>query len=373
MTTLDFDLNIRLGAFELSAATRIPLQGVTVLYGHSGSGKSTLLRIIAGLEKKAEGFVKFGDTLWQAGRQGVFMPPHRREVGLVFQHGHLFPHLDVEGNLRFADKRSRNRSQSPIRLDDVLSALDLAPLLARDVASLSGGERQRVALGRALMARPALLLLDEPVSAIDGKKRTGILTYIERASQQFAVPIIYVTHTIEEVARLAERLIVLSQGRITAEGRAAEIMARLDLYPMTGRFEAGALLLAEVVAHDPTARLTHLDHCGQRLSVPLNDLPPGQRIRLRVRARDVAIATERPRAISTRNILAGRIVQLVSEAETPFAEILVDVGEGVVRARITRQAVDELALEAGIEVFALIKSISLEGSVMSLPVAPSDP
>lgn len=359
MATLALDTRIGLDDFALDVVHDMPLEGITSLFGPSGSGKSTLLRIIAGLERGAGGRIAFGNEVWQNDAKGVFVPPNRRGCGYVFQDARLFPHLSVAGNLRFADKRSRS-VDSPVTFDDVVAALDLPRLMHRRPATLSGGERQRVAIARTLLTRPRLLLMDEPLTGLDLNRKAEILPYIEHLPRQFGVPMVYVTHAIDEVARLAQRMLVLSDGRKIADGSVTEVLERLDLQPATGRFEAGVVLTARVAGHDTSYHLTELDHHGQSIVMPMVDVAVGSMVRLRIRARDVALATQRPAGISVRNILRGTVAEIAEEPETAFAETLVDVGGARVRARLTRAAVAELALRPGAEVYVLIKSIAFD-------------
>jgi molybdate transport system ATP-binding protein len=359
MTELTLDARIAYRDFDLDVTHGFGTDGITALFGPSRCGKSTLLRIISGLETRAEGRITFGEETWLDSASRVFVPPHRRGVGYVFQDARLFPHLSVEGNLRYAARRSV-RFENRVDLDDVVAALDLQALLSRRTGALSGGERQRAAIGRTLLTRPRLLLMDEPLAALDVQRKMEILPYIERLPATFGVPVIYVTHAIDEVARLAERMVVLAAGRKIADGPIAEVLERLDLPPVTGRFEAGVVLTARIVGHDARFRLTRLDHRGQSIDMPMVDLPVGSELRLRVRARDVALATVRPTNISVRNILAGAISRIEEEPGTAFAETLVDIGGAKLRARITRAAVAELSLAPGTPVFALVKSITFD-------------
>lgn len=364
MKELAFNLELAVGGFTLDVAHHIPLTGITALFGPSGCGKSTLLRIIAGLEQRARGEISFGDEIWQSEPGQNFVPPHKRNVGYVFQNARLFPHLNVAGNLRYAEKRSRSAG-STITTDSVVAALDLAPLLNRHTNSLSGGERQRVAIGRTLLTRPRLLLMDEPLAALDLRRKAEILPYIERLPDVFGVPVIYVTHAIDEVVRLARRMIVLGSGRKVAEGPVSEILERLDLHPATGRFEAGVVVAAKVIKHEPEFHMTRLSHAGQDIVMPMIDVAVGNTARLRIRARDVSLATERPKKISIRNVLTGKISQIVEEPDTAFAETLVDIGDAKVRSRLSRAAVAELALKPGKKVYVLIKSIAFDRHALS--------
>jgi len=318
-----------------------------------------LLRAIAGLDREVGGRLCFAGHVWQDDARRIFVPPHKRGVGYVFQDARLFSHLSVAGNLRYAAHRARRESRA-IEFDDVVDALDLAPLLDRQTMALSGGERQRVAIGRTLLARPQLLLMDEPLAALDLRRKAAILPYIERLPQTFGVPVLYVTHAIAEVAQVAQWMVLLSDGRASATGPVVELMERIDLYPMTGRFEAGVVLTARVTGHDAAYHLTDLDIGGQPLVMPALDLPVGGAVRLRIRARDVALATRKPDGISIRNVLSGTVAEVAEEADTAFAEVLVDLGGAHVRARLTRRSVAELSLTPGGPVYALIKSVAID-------------
>jgi molybdate transport system ATP-binding protein len=363
MIEIDLDVRIAFRDFDLQIDHRMPLEGVVGLFGPSGCGKSTLLRIVSGLERGALGRIRFGDEVWQDASRGIFVPPHKRGVGYVFQDVRLFPHLTVGGNLNYAARRARH-IDSEIDIEGVAAALDLAPLMGRHPRSLSGGERQRVAIGRTLLTRPRLLLMDEPLAALDVKRKAEILPYIERLPQVFHVPLIYVTHSIDEVTRLAERMLVLASGRKVSYGPVAETLQRLDLQPIGGHFEAGVVLTARVTRHDLNFQLTHLDLCGKEIVMPMADVAVGSDVRLRIRARDVALATKAPEHISIRNVLPGMIAEIVEETETAFAETLVDIGGAKIRARVTRSAVAALALTPGKPVFVLFKSIAFDRRVI---------
>jgi molybdate transport system ATP-binding protein len=242
----------------------------------------------------------------------------------------------------------------------VVEALDLAPLLDRATGALSGGERQRVAIGRTLLSRPQLLLMDEPLAALDLRRKAAILPYIERLPEMFGVPILYVTHAIGELTQISQTMILLSEGQVSAVGPVAELMERLDLYPMTGRFEAGVVLDARVTGHDSVYRLTDLDVAGQQMIVPAIEMPVDSMLRLRIRARDVSLAIQPPAGISIRNVLKGTIAEIAEEPDTAFAEALVDLGGAHLRARLTRKSVRDLSLAVGRPVFALIKSVAID-------------
>ncbi len=334
------------------------LRGITALFGPSGCGKSTLLRVIAGLERRAAGRVAYGAEVWQEGRRMV--PTHRRGVGFVFQDTRLFPHLDVAGNLRYAHRRAPSGAGGFSR-DDVIDALDLAPLLGRRPHLLSGGERQRVAIGRTLLSRPRLLLMDEPLAALDAHRKGDLMPHIARLPQMFGLPVLYVTHAIDEVTRLADDIVALADGRLLAAGEVAATLERLDLPPVSGKFEAGSVIEADVLGFERKYMLTRLDVAGQTLVMPGTSVPPGARLRLRVRARDVSLALSRPHDISIRNILSGRLIEIRAEPDTAFAEALVDIGGGQhLRVRLTRASVADLGLAPGVAVFALIKSVAFD-------------
>lgn len=344
---------------------QISLTGITALFGPSGSGKSTLLRVIAGLEKRGDVQIAFNGNTWSDSSAKVFVPPHKRPVGMVFQDDRLFSHLSVAGNLAYADKRSP-QVNNPITMDQVIDALDLSTMLTARPTTLSGGEKQRVAMARTLLTQPELLLLDEPMSALDIRRKAELLPFLEKIPRDFGVPAIFVSHAIDEVARLADEVILLSaNGHVSTRGPIPEVFDTQEMHDFTGRFEAGAFLQATVTAQDSTFQLTTLDVEGERLRMPMvASLRLGDRIRLRVRARDVAVATNRPEGTSIRNAIAATISEIKTEPTTAFAEIVFHVGSQPLRARITRQAVDELGLQIGQNAFALIKSVSFDRRVM---------
>jgi molybdate transport system ATP-binding protein len=361
MSTLALDVTLARTGFTLGVERELALDGITALFGPSGSGKTTLLRVIAGLERSARGRVTFNDSAWQSPE--VFVPPHRRGIGYVFQDGRLFPHLTVEKNLMFAARRAADRDATlgAIGFDAVVAALDLQPLLRRRPGSLSGGEQQRVAIARALLTSPRLLLMDEPLSSLDVGRKREILPLIEQVPRTFRVPVLYVTHNVDEVARLASRVLLLAGGRVARYGTVAEVFDHIDLESYAGGLEAGALLLTRVAEHrDGVATLAV---GAERLRVRMDDAPVGAIRPIRIHARDVAIATERPKNLSIRNVLAARILR-IEPAATGHADLLLDVGGEHLRSRITRDAVDELGLKTDQQVFALIKSVALESTLL---------
>ncbi|ACL58634.1 molybdenum ABC transporter ATP-binding protein [Methylobacterium nodulans] len=351
----------RLGDFTLDAA--FAAEGrVTALFGRSGSGKSTLVNVMAGLVRPQSGRVIVNGTTLLDTRQGICVPVHRRRVGYVFQDARLLPHLSVRQNLLFG-RWFAGRPESGVTLEAVTDLLGLAGLLDRRPAGLSGGERQRVAIGRALLAHPRLLLMDEPLSALDEARKAEILPYVERLRDEARVPIVYVSHAVSEVARLADTVVVLEAGRVAASGPAEAILRRADLLPIQQAGEAGTLLHMRVAGHDLVFGLTRLDGAAGTLSVPHLQLPEGSPVRVRVRSRDVLVAVEPPRGLSARNHLAGRITA-VSESTGAYATVEIACGGAVLSASLTRHAVHDLGLVPGLPVFALVKGVAFDAETI---------
>ncbi len=352
---LEVDAAHRLGDFSLDVRFSGGA-GVTALFGRSGAGKTLLVNIIAGLIAPQRGRIALGGQVLLDTERGIAVPSHRRRLGYVFQEGRLFPHLTVRQNQLygrlFAPRNERREHLGPI-----VELLGIEPLLKRYPHALSGGEKQRVAIGRALLASPRLLLMDEPLASLDDARKAEILPYIERLRDETRIPIVYVSHSLAEVSRLANDIVLLAHGRVAAHGPAAETLARLDLSPLVGRFEAGAILNATVDAHDAAYELTTLRFSGGRLSVPRVAAAIGTPLRVRIRARDVIVGTTRPDGLSVQNVLEGTIAE-IGAANGPIVDLKVDVGGDVIVARITRRALDHLQLETGKRVFALIKSIA---------------
>ncbi len=351
------------GAFALDAAFSAPAPGVTVLFGASGSGKSTVLSIVAGLLRPQAGRVALGGVALLDTAAGVDVPAERRRCGVVFQDAKLLPHLSVEANLRYGARRAPRDATGPgfpePSFHEVVELLGIAPLLRRRPRALSGGERQRVALGRALLSRPRLLLMDEPLAALDGPRKAEILPFVERLRDVSGLPVLYVTHALDEVDRLADTLVLMEAGRVLAAGPLEVLAARTDLPTLISRRDAGAVLLCSVDAHDAARGLTWLGFAGGGLQVPLRTEPVGARLRLRLRARDVSVATEMPRGISSHNILPGTIAA-IAPAGAHEAFVTLHVGPTPLLARLMRDAVGRLALTPGLEVFALVKSTAFD-------------
>lgn len=356
---LTLQTQLRFSDFDLDVSEKSALHGVTAIFGPSGSGKSTLLRCIAGFETPTSGRIAFNNQTWFDDEANINVASHRRPIGMMFQDTRLFTHLDVADNLSFAEKRQR--PSATVDRDRIIAALDVEPLLERQSGTLSGGEGRRVALARTLLTGPELLLLDEPLSGLDRDRKAEILPYLEEVPRDFGIPTLYVSHDIDEIAHIADQVLVLAKGRIQSRGSTDEIVERLDLETTVGRFDAGVLLKGRITQHDPRLHLTYVDLQGDTLTMPLLDrLPPGRDIRIRVRARDVAIATKRPEGLSIRNILPGKITEVIRDASSGLVHVDVQLRGAKVRARLTRAAVEDLQLARGSDVFALIKSVSFD-------------
>jgi molybdate transport system ATP-binding protein len=355
--TLSVAVEHQQGAFRLSAAFESG-EGVTALFGRSGSGKTTLVSAIAGLLKPHSGRITLdGETLFDAGR-GISVPARHRRFGYVFQEGRLFPHLTVRQNLLFS--RLFDRGAHPAgEFGHIVELLSLGGLLARRPGDLSGGEKQRVAIGRALLARPRLLLLDEPLASLDIHRKGEILQYLEVLRDEVRIPMIYVSHSVEEVVRLAATMVLISDGKVKAVGLVEKLMADLEMQPYTGRYEGGAVITARVTGHDQRYGLARLAFAGGELQVADLDALVGETVRVRIRARDVALALEMPKGTTFRNILRGRIARIVEHDEA-LAEVSLDAGGTMIVSRVTRQSVHELGLREGVTVFALVKAIALD-------------
>ncbi len=345
------------GSFALDAAFTAKTDGVVALFGASGAGKTTLVDAIAGLVRPESGRITLGERVLFDSTARINLRPERRRVGYVFQDGRLFPHLNVRRNLLYG-LRFAPRDRRYVALDRIVAVLGLEALLHRRPGTLAGGERQRVALGRALMAQPELLLMDEPLAALDLPRRAQIIDYIERLRDEIGIPIVFVSHAVDEVARLAGTIVVLAGGRVAAAGPTGEIMARLDLDPLAGIEEAGAVLDATVDGHDASYGLTALAVSGGILRVPRLGIAPGRTLRVRIRARDVALATTEPRDTSVLNVFRGRVIE-IGPRRGASVDVAIDIGARLT-ARITARSADALGLAPGTEVYTLIKSVAVD-------------
>ena len=385
-------LTLQRPGFHLAVDLRLPRQGVTALFGPSGCGKTTLLRALAGLDR-AQGRLALDDEVWQDDASGQWRPPHQRAVGYVIQEAALFPHLSVQGNLDYALRRRPARPALPktpggaapaaVDLPALIALLGIGPLLARRPATLSGGERQRVAIARALASAPRLLLMDEPLAALDAERKAELLPYLERLPQALALPVIYVSHAMDEVARLADHLVLLRAGQVLADGPLATLLARPDL-PLARQDDAGVVIAARVLAHDSAYGLTQVGFAGGTLWLGGSAAPVGALLRVRLLARDISVARQAPVQTSVQNVLPVRLAALQADQHTVLLRLctLLD-SDGKAShnktsydtashdtersgteptqllARITRRSADTLGLQPGDALFAQIKGVAL--------------
>ncbi len=354
---IDVDIEQQVGGFRLAVqfCADAPVVG---LFGRSGAGKSTLVNAIAGILTPARGHIRVNGTSLFDAERGINLPPDQRRVGYVFQDALLFPHLDVETNLLYG-RRLRRSTERFIEPPKVIDLLGIGGLLKRRPKTLSGGEKQRVAIGRALLAQPRMLLMDEPLAALDVSRKTEILDYIERLRDELHIPIVYVSHSVPEIARLADTVVLIEDGACVAVGDIETVMAGTDVKPANGQHEGGAIIATTVVAQDAAFRLTTLAFDGGELLVPFLDAPLGQRVRARIRARDVSVALQYPAQLSILNILRGRVLRIVDDSG-PIRDVQIEVGKAVLTARITHRSFEQLALRQGQEVFALVKAVSFD-------------
>lgn len=354
--SVEVSLRHRQGAFRLDVDFRAE-DGIVALFGKSGAGKSSVVNAVAGLLAPQEGRVAVnGEVLLDTSR-GISVPVHRRRIGYVFQEGRLFPHLTVRRNLGYGAWVTR-RKPDAAATDRVVELLGLRPLLDRRPGLLSGGEKQRVAIGRALLSEPRLLLMDEPLAALDEARKADILPYLERVRGEMRLPILYVSHAVAEVARLADTIVILEAGRVIRTGPAGEVLSDPETVPAFGVRDAGAILAARVVAHHPPDRLSELRVGAGTLFVPEVDAAPGAELRIRIDASDVVIATTHPENLSALNILPATVTT-IREGDGPGAAVGLDAGGDQILARITRRSVKMLGLAPGTRCFAVLKSLQI--------------
>jgi molybdate transport system ATP-binding protein len=352
------------GGFVLSADFAVAKPGITALFGPSGAGKTSIVNAIAGLlHPQAGRIVVDGETVLDTDA-GIFVPPQKRRVGYMFQDARLFPHMTVESNLRFGWRRT------PVRADEaefnrIVSLLGIAPLLERRPAKLSGGEKSRVALGRALLSSPRVLLLDEPLSALDSARKAEILPYLEMLRDEARLPMLYVSHALDEVAQLADDVILVQQGRTAAHGPVFEMLADLEISDVAGAPSFGAVIDTRVAAHRDADGLSVLAFDGGELIVPLLRRKIGERLRVRIRAEDVMLAAEEPRTISANNVLPCRVTDL-RESGAVHADVQLRCGGARLVARITRASARRLGLKPGVPVFAIAKSVIIDPQAQAI-------
>jgi molybdate transport system ATP-binding protein len=364
--SLQVDIRRRLGAFSLDATFETSGR-LTALFGPSGSGKTSLVNLIGGLLRPDEGRIIADGRVLADSAARIFLPKHRRRIGYVFQDARLFPHMTVGQNLRYG-RFFTPAAERYGDMEGVVQLLGIGHLLDRRPGLLSGGEKQRVAIGRALLASPRLILMDEPLASLDDRRKAEIMPYIERLRDETRIPIVYVSHSVAEVARLATDIVVLDEGKVAASGPTSEILQRLDLLPEEERGEGGAVLEMQVAGRNEAFGMSTLISPAGEIQVAGLDAETGSTVRVRIRARDVIVATERPRGISALNMLPGRIAE-VSSGDGHFADVLIECSGEAVTARITRQSAEMLGLAPGLDVFAVIKSVTFDRASTTRAIA----
>jgi molybdate transport system ATP-binding protein len=348
------------GAFTLDARFELPTPGVVALFGRSGCGKSTLINVIAGLLSAESGAVTLDQAVLLDTARHIAVPAERRRIGYVFQEARLFPHLSVAANLRYAERRAT--APPFVSLAKVADLLDLGAMMERRTHQLSGGERQRVAIGRALLSQPRLLLLDEPLASLDAARREEVLPYLEILRDQLAVPMVYVSHNFDEVSRLATYLVLMEAGKTVAQGSIGEMSLHAGLRAIIGADAVGAIVAGTVLGKDPESGLTRIQVGNGVLTVKATADAAGTKLRVQLLARDLIVATQAPQHLSVRNSLLGVITTVTSDDDDSDL-VGIDVGGTVIMARVTKAATRELALRSGLRVWALVKAVSLRGQV----------
>jgi molybdate transport system ATP-binding protein len=359
---LNVTVAMRRGTFALAVSFSAPTPGIVAIFGRSGCGKTTLIDILAGLLEPDAGDIRLDGLVLLDSARRYSMPAQRRRMGYVFQDARLFPHLDVRGNLRYGEKRAPARPHA-ISFDEVTALLGLAPLLARRPYTLSGGERQRVALGRALLSQPRLLLLDEPLASLDASRRDEVLPYLEALRDRLSIPMIYVSHQFDEVLRLANHVVLLESGSVVAQGSIDEVSLRPELRAIVGTEAVGAVLEGVIVQVDTTSGLAELQLGNGTLRLSAPDARVGSRARVQLLARDLILATEPARGLSVRNSIAG-VVRDIRAEEHEAKLVTVDIGGACVLSRVTREAVESLQLRAGCPVWVLVKAVSMRSHTL---------
>ena len=356
MTDIIAQFKLDYGAFTLDVDLRLPSSGITVLFGHSGSGKTTLLRCIAGLQHAPHGLLAINGMMWQDSDNHLFLPTHQRPLGYVFQEANLFAHLTVLDNLRYGLKRIGQDANTP-KFKQIVELLGIAHLMERLPVRLSGGERQRVAIARALVLNPEVLLMDEPLASLDGKRKQEILPFLTRLHSELNIPVLYVTHSQQEVAQLADYLVVLAEGKVQAAGLLSETLNRLDL-PLAQDKQAASVWEVIIIEHEPIYHLSRVAFAGGELSLPMIDAAPQTQLRIQIHARDVSITLEIATATSILNVLPATITDMIDDDEGQSI-VRLQVGSQPLLARITRKSAQLLDLQTGMNVYVQIKGTSL--------------
>ena len=346
------------GDFSLDIDVQLPGRGVSAIFGPSGSGKTTLLRCMAGLERAPGGYLSINGEVWQDDARRLFKPVHKRSLGYVSQAANLFAHLSVQGNLDYGLQRVSN-AERKVSLDQVVDLLGIDKLLTRQPSTLSGGEAQRVAIARALATSPQLLLMDEPLAALDLQRKAEVLPYLERLHTELAIPVVYVSHAPDEVARLADHLLLLDAGRVLASGPTRELLTRLDL-PLAHGDAAAAIIDAVVTRVEPQYHLSHAEFSGGQISLLNLSLQIGQHVRVRVQARDVSLTLARQQGTSVLNIFAATVTAISNDSPGQVM-VALDAGGATLLARITQKSLEVLQLQAGSRVFAQVKGVAVLG------------
>lgn len=360
----------RRGPFILNAGFELPTPGVVGLFGRSGSGKSTVVNVVAGLLRPESGRVALDDVVLLDTERGIDLPAERRRIGCVFQDARLFPHLRVAANLLYGQKRAAGTRY--VNLDAVTSLLDLTSLMDRRTHQLSGGERQRVAIGRALLSQPRLLVLDEPLAALDSARRAEVLPYLENLRDQLAIPMIYVTHDFDEILRLATHIVLMERGSVVAQGGIGQMSLDPHLRSIIGPEQVGAIIDGVVLGLDPYSNLTRVRVGHGEINVQTRELAAGTALRVQLLARDIIVSTRIPQHLSVRNSLAG-IVTHIQGDDLDADLVTIDIGATSIMARITKAATRDLALRPGIRAWALVKSVSLRGRSFTAPISGTAP
>ena len=365
---LSVNITKAFGSFRLETQFEVEEGSITAIFGKSGAGKTSTINAIAGLTRPDVGVIQIGNTTLFDQNMRINVPIYKRQIGYVFQDDRLFPHMTVRNNLIYGTPKNRDVANS-LNLTDITGLLELAPLLERRPRSLSGGEKQRVAIGRALLSNPKLLLMDEPLASIDVQHRFEILPFIQRVREKIGITIIYVTHALEEVIFIADQIILLSEGQVTAQGTVEEIMSRLDLHPMTSRFDAGAVISATYSGYDREFDLGELSFDGGTLRIAGLNAEIGIHLRAHIRARDVSLMLDKPKDTSVLNVFKGELIEIRHE-EGPQLDLLINIGTPLI-ARITRKSLNDLNLDIGSKVYAMIKAVAIDRRTLGTSLATS--
>ena len=354
--TVEIDVRKTLGDFAVDARFRAG-SGVTALFGKSGAGKTSIVQMVAGLLAPDAGRISVADEVLFDAARGIDVAPERRRVGCVFQDARLFPHMTVRRNLEFGARRSKRLGIFGI--DAVADVLGIERFLERRTHGLSGGERQRVAIGRALLSAPSLLLMDEPLASLDAERKHEIIPFIDRVRRRFAVPIVYVSHAVEEILRLADEMVLLESGSVAASGPVEDVLNRPRLARIVGDGDAGTVIPVEVSDPDDGYGIATLSFAGGAFRIVSSELCGGERLRIRVRARDVSLALVRPRNVSVLNVFEGRVAEIAG-ADRPQVDVSVRVGGILLWSRLTRRSLHDLSLAPGTKVYAMVKAVAID-------------